>query len=208
MNTFQLGAIVLTAYYFLSCKAQSADNSYDVSVKDPYYKVDYPKVLFDNAHNNVHTSTGTYSPFVNLLKNDGCLVVGNKDDFSMELLEQYNLLVISNAKGKKDKSDPAFTDEECMVVEKWVSGGGSLLLIADHYPMGSSAQNISQRFGVTMSNGETSDSIHYQGNQKFKDELVFSRTNGLLMDNEISNGKDSSDRINTVFTFRGHCQGY
>jgi hypothetical protein len=90
-------------------------------------------------------------------------------------------------------------------VEKWVSEGGALLLIADHFPMGGAAGNLSQRFGVHMSNGETFDSVYFQGNTTYKDELVFSRENELLQDNPITRGQNEAERVNKVVTFRGQC---
>ena len=205
MNNLFLSAIALTITFYACNTAQVADNNYDTSVKEPFYKAQKPTILFDEAHFNVHTSKGTYKPFVNLVSNDGCIVTPNLQRFSAEVLKGYDVLVISNAKGglHENKGDPAFTEAECSAVEKWVSEGGSLLLIADHYPMGSAAQNLSQKFGVTMSNGEVSDTIYFQGNSKFRDELVFSRANGLLSKNELTQGQNLGDTINKVVTFRG-----
>jgi hypothetical protein len=205
MNKLFIGAIALTVSLCACNAVQKADNSYDTSVKEPFYKSQKPKVLFDEAHFNVHTTKGTYKPFVKLISNDGCIVTPNLQKFSSEILKKYDLLVISNAKGglHENKGNPAFNDEECNVVEKWVTNGGSLLLIADHFPMGSAAQNLSQKFGVTMSNGEVSDTIYFQGNDKFRDELIFSKTNGLLLSNEITQGQNPKDSVSKVATFRG-----
>ena len=49
----------------------------------------------------------------------------------------------------------AFTGAESDAVRDWVSGGGSLLLIADHAPMGAANQILGQRFGVDMSKAFT-----------------------------------------------------
>lgn len=188
-----------------ACASQQPDNSFDVSIKNPAFKSIKPKVLLDEAHYNVHTASGTYKPFVNLIKNDGCSVEPNKELFSTKTLSGCHLLVISNAKGGKhdSKYKPAFTEDECKAVKEWVQNGGSLLLIADHYPMGSAAENLSQQFGVHMFNGETSDTIHFSGNAQFKDRLVFDTTNKLLAVNEITQGTSPSDAVNTVIADRG-----
>jgi hypothetical protein len=189
-----------------SCNVrQKPDKEFDVSVKSPAYNNSHPKVLFDEAHNNMHTTSGTYSPFVNLIKNDGYLVKKNQSAFLKNSLEQSDILIISNAKGGKRnfKYKPAFTKEECNIVKQWILQGGSLLLIADHYPLGSAANCLSMQFGVYMYNGEVYDSIYFEGDSAFRDKLVFSRENYLLQDNEITNGKNLHERISKVVSDRG-----
>jgi hypothetical protein len=181
----------------ISCATQKPDKQYDVNVDKSTFIDFHPKILFDDAHNNSHKSNGTYSPFVNLLKNDGYHVTSNKTELTYTILRQYEILVIANAKGKSEKYLPAFSANECSDIEKWINEGGALLLIADHYPFGAAVESLSQKFGVHMFNGEVFDSLYFHGNSNFKDELVFSKANGLLLNNPITEG------INTVFTFRG-----
>lgn len=187
----------------LACNEQKADWTYDTTLKNPAYSMNHPKVLFDEAHKNFHTSAGRYAPFVSLIRNDGYEVVANKEPFSAQTLSGYNVLVISNAKGMKEKYEAAFTEEECDAVKAWVESGGSLLLIADHYPMGSAAQPLASRFEVTMGNGSVEDSMHYEGSDKYKDQLVFSRDNGLLKIHPITEGRNSSETIQKVVVFTG-----
>ena len=42
--------------------------------------------LFDEAHFNAHTTEGNYSPFVNLIRNDGYLVFQNSERFRWGLI--------------------------------------------------------------------------------------------------------------------------
>ena len=196
--------ILLAILLLSACNSdQKADLTYDTSVTNPAYTSLHPEVLFDEAHKNFHTSTGRYAPFVNLIRNDGYDASANKEPFSPNSLAGYHILVISNAKGMNEKYGPAFTDEECDAVKTWVESGGSLLLIADHYPMGSAAQPLALRFGIRMNNGYVSDSINYEGDSGFKDQLVFSRSNGMLKDHAIMEGRDASERISKVVTFTG-----
>lgn len=116
----------------------------------------YLTLLFDEAHNNFHTAGGRYKPFADLITNDGYQIVPNKQLFSGEALKGYRVLVISNALGAPRMNDAgagssAFTEEESDAVRDWVKKGGSLLLIADHAPMGSANQSLGKRFGVEMS---------------------------------------------------------
>ncbi len=203
---------VLLSLFLCSCTTataqQIADPNFDAKVAHPAYAKNGPKVLFDEAHNNFHTASGRYKPFADLITNDGYRVTPNRQKFSAATLKGYDILVISNALGAPrmnmpDASSPAFTDAECDAVRDWVKTGGSLLLIADHAPMGAANQILAQRFGVNMRSAYTSDSANYDketGNQGF---IVFTRDNGLLMDHSITKGRDASERINRVITFTG-----
>ena len=187
---------------------QVADPNFDSTVARPSYVQTHPRVLFDEAHNNFHTATGRYKPFVDLISHDGYLVTSNKEKFQKRVLAGYDLLVIANALGGEamnsaNASKPAFTEEECDVVRDWVRAGGSLLLIADHAPFGAAAENLSKPFGVEMSKGHTLDSVNFDtetGNHSF---LLFTRDNNLLMNHPITHGRNESERINGVLTFTG-----
>ena len=185
---------------------QSADPEFNTTVEHPAYNKNLPRVLFDEAHNNFHTTTGRYKPFVDLITNDGYRVVANRQPFSEKTLGTFKVLVIANALGAEEMDDEgadrsAFTDLECDAVRDWVRDGGNLLLIADHAPFGSAAQNLAQRFGVEMSKGFTFDPNNSEPNES--SFLIFSRDNHLLLDHPITFGRNDSERIKRVLTFTG-----
>jgi hypothetical protein len=187
---------------------QNADPGFDAKVARPAYTITHPKVLIDEAHKNFHTAGGNYKPFADLLTNDGYQVVPNKEKFQQSALKGVDVLVIANALGaaifQPDADKPAFTEAECDAVRDWVRDGGSLLLIADHAPIGGANEILSQRFGVDMSKVHTHDAAHPDptnvGNPGW---IVYSRKNGLLVDHPITRGRDESERINSVTTFTG-----
>jgi hypothetical protein len=94
----------------------------------------------------------------------------------------------------------AFTEEECDAVRDWVLQGGSLLLISDHAPFGSAAENLGKRFGVAMGKGWAFDRATAGG---ITTQLVFSRENGLLGTHPILRGRDASEEVKTVRSFTG-----
>lgn len=191
--------VLLLSFLCISCSTQQADNTFDVSVANPAFINKHPVVLFDEAHHNMHTSKGTYSPFVNLIKNDGCIIRSNTQSFSADIFKGIDILIISNAKGGEhdNKEKPAFTEQESLAVKKWVLQGGSLLLIADHYPFGSASEILAKQFGVHMFNGETMDSVYFEGDSTYRDKIVFSRLNNMLQNHAITNG------LNKVVSDRG-----
>jgi len=96
---------------------QQADPEFDTSVAKPAYKKDGPRVMFDEAHHNFHTTDGRYKPFVDLLMNDGYNVIRNRQPFAKTRLSGFKILVIANALGAEEDDDKgadesAFTTEE------------------------------------------------------------------------------------------------
>ena len=193
--------ILISASFLSSCSERPiaiADNDFDVSVSAPTYSSNRPKVLFDEGHNNIHKTTGTYKPFAALIKNDGCDLVATDKQITSEVLSGFDIYIISNARGTGDLNDtPAFTKQECNSIQEWVNKGGSLLLITDHYPMGSAVELLANKFGVEMQKGMVQDSIYHDKSSTDESQLEFSRENKLLADYEITKG------INKVITFTG-----
>ncbi len=205
LTLFVFCIVVLTAL-LSSCDArrQMADSNFDTKVTRPTYATEHPKVLFDEAHKNIHTASGLYQPFASLIANDGYQVVPNQDKFSQQTLGGYSLLVIANALGANEANDnSAFTEEECDAVRDWVQSGGSLLLITDHAPTGAAAESLAKRFGVEMSKGMTEDAQNYDTSSGDKSQLVFTRENGLLLEHPITQGRSESEKIHRVMTFTG-----
>ena len=185
---------------------QAPDPEFNTSVENPAYKKDGPRVMFDEAHHNFHTTEGRYKPFVDLLMNDGYRVIRNRQPFTKTTLSSYKILVISNALGAEELDDegadnPAFTDEEVQAVHDWVKSGGALLLIADHAPFGGAAATLASRFGVEMSKGYTFDKENSVA--ETPSHLIFSRENKLLASHPINEGRSESERINLLRSFTG-----
>ena len=195
---------------------QVADSTFSTKVDHPSYLASHPKVLFDEAHQNFHTASGRYKPFADLITSDGYEVTPNRGKFTSETLEGYHILVIANAMGAEsiksrewsggwitDGSKPAFSVEECDAVRDWVQRGGSLLLIADHRPFGGAADALAKRFGVEMSKGYAWDDQNSPKEFNNPGVIVYTWENGLLIDHPITQGRDTTERINRIITFVG-----
>ena len=203
---FFLRCALLLAAGMTALAQQIADPHFNTRVETPAYTKNYPRVLFDEAHNNFHTVSGRYKPFAELIFSDGYQVVVNRKPFTKESLKTFKVLVIANALGAEDMDDdgadqPAFTEGESDAVRDWVRGGGSLLLIADHAPFGAAAEILAKRFDVTMSKGFVFDPDHSQPDAP--SSLIFSRENKLLLDHPITQGRNATERIDRVQTFTG-----
>ena len=142
-----------------------------------------PTVGIDEAHRNYHTADDKYRSFANLLRDDGYRVGRFTETFARDALAEIDVLVISNALSAEKEDEwslptpPAFTEEEVDAVETWVSGGGRLMLIADHMPFPGAAVNLAMAFGVVFHDSYAYDPVSFDNRES---QLVFSKEEGLL----------------------------
>ena len=205
MRTFISVVLVLLTCGVIVAQ-QQADPEFDISVENPAYKKEGPRVMFDEAHHNFHTTDGRYKPFFDLLMNDGYRVVRNRQPFAKTMLGSFKVLVIANALGAEEDDDEgadtsAFTEEEIQAVHDWVKSGGALLLIADHAPFGGAAAALASKFGIDMSKGYTWDPENSVDGSP--SHLIFSRENKLLTNHPITEGRGENERVNLLRSFTG-----
>ena len=214
---FVMLVLLSVGYLALNPVGARPDRHFDASVVTPAYVDRHPVILFDEAHNNAHRADGKYAPFAKVMRNDGYEVRANQAAFTGVVLNGVDVLVIVNASGgtnpqvfgfnlpflrKGERDAPAFAPVEIEVLKTWVSEGGSLLLIADHYPFGSAAAALAAAFGVTMHCGFTEIANQYPG-QPEPGEIEFMRSNGLIFGNVITDGRTLPEKVNRVVTFTG-----
>ena len=205
-----LALVLLLALAATAFAQQSPDTTFDTRVAHPAYAGDGPRVLFDEAHHNFHTSTERYLPFARLMRADGCRLTPNLAPFSAATLRAADILVIANALGdeRMDRpaaARPAFGAAECDAVRDWVRAGGALLLIADHAPMGDAARELGERFGVDMRAAYTTDPDRADGGEPTI--LSYSSGRGLDERHAIVRGRDSTETVHRVVCFTGQSLG-
>ena len=210
---FGAGAVYLSAFPV----GQRADRSFDTSVDRPAFTSHAPLVLYDEGHHNAHRLRGTYAPFCELLRSDGYRIEVVRERFTAAALARARILVSVNAAGgsnpklfgfnlvplRKGRRDAAaYTAAEIEAVRKWVADGGSLLLVADHYPFGVAMRGLAAAFGVTMHGGYVEVEDQYAG-QTDASSVRFSRENGLLPLSPIVTGRHAAERVDVVQSFTG-----
>jgi hypothetical protein len=209
MNHRTLTVVIFSLCLLSFANAQQiADPKFDARVDKPAFTKNYPRVLFDEAHNNTDTTTGRYKPFADLLFNDGYHIAVNRQPFTKASLQTHRILIIVNPLGVEDVDDegadrPAFTTNEVETVNDWVRDGGALLFIVDGVPFGSAAEILATRLGIEMSKGETIDPANTDKEFGSPGVLVYSRENHLLADSSITNGRSDTERVNRVIVFAG-----
>ena len=176
---------------------QPYDRSFDTSVTIPAYRDSGPVVLYDEGHLNTHNTTTGYKPFADLIRHDGYTLRTTQQPFTAQELRGVSVLVLVLAQGANPTNDSsAYSDAECTAIAQWVGAGGSLLLVADHWPYGLAARSLARRFAVDVSGGFTEDPKYHE-RERGTSHLVFSKENGLLSEHPITRGVDR------VLTFTG-----
>ncbi len=194
--------LIVTCWITGAVAQQVPDSSYfPVVAKPEYRKGKGPIIALDEAHFNFHTLGGRYQSFGKLLGADGYTLVRGVDKFTAKSMKKTRILAIANALTENDlwrlPTLPAFTDEEVEAVKVWVEGGGRLLLIADHMPCAGGAAGLAAAFGFTFHNAYALK----------RGPEIFSRGNGNLYSNSISNGRNSSERVDSIRVFTGQAIG-
>ncbi len=199
--TVIVAAVVFS--FLLANRDQPYDRAFDSRVSDPAYRTDGPIVLFDEGHLNTHPTTAGYKPLADLLRSDGYRLRVLQQPFCSPDLEGVSILVLALARGANDANDdPAYSEAEGAVIERWVRAGGSLLLITDHWPYGTAVSSLARRFDIAMGAGMVEDATHHDPDRGAS-HVIFSDENGLLWDHPIVRGRSSAERVRRVLTFTG-----
>lgn len=204
----RLTALLICLLASSVCGQQMADPQFDARVENPAFTKNFPRVLFDEAHNNVDNTHGRYKPFADLLFNDGYHLSVNRQPFTKTLLASVKILVIVNPLGGEDVDDegadsPAFTTAEADVVTDWVKGGGALLFVVDAGAFASAAEVLATDLGVEMSKSEIINPAGEDKEFESAGAIVYSRQNHSLGDHSIINGRNDRERLNRVVVFGG-----
>jgi hypothetical protein len=182
---------------------QVPDTDYSPVINNPAYRQGKgPLIFIDEGHFNFHTRNDRYLPFALLLERDGYRTEGYPGQFGLKRLRKGKILVISNALNEANVENwykpvyPAFTDDEIEIVRQWVEEGGSLFLIADHMPMGGAAARLAAVFGFGFTDGFAADTAR-------SGPALFTRAEGTMADNIITNGNNAAERVDSIYTFTG-----
>ena len=187
---------------------QTADPHFDARVENPVFTKNFPRVLFDEAHNNFDTTNNRYKPFADLIFNDGYHLAANRQPFTKASLKSFKILVIVNPLGGEEidddsASEPAFTADECEAVGDWIKDGGALLFIVDSAPFSSAAEILAKKLGIDMSKGPATDPVNSGKEGNDPGVMVYSRENHLLAEGGITNGRSDAERVTRVAVFNG-----
>jgi hypothetical protein len=119
-----------------------------------------------------------------------------------QLLQTTDILVIANAlhASNVDRWElpvaPAFSAEETGLLTSWVENGGSLLLIADHFPFPGAIADLAANFGFRLFNG-------FAIRADVAAEDVFDLDLGSLRPHKQITGADLKTPVTRIAAFTG-----
>ena len=110
------------------------------------------KVLIDNSHNQYYNSKQMLKLATNIGSELGWEVKGNDEPLTLDLLKEYDLVIIPNP--RED-----ITDEEAQAIKEYVKEGGALLILGDWYKYVNteSLNKVVEEFGITFNDDELMD---------------------------------------------------
>jgi hypothetical protein len=171
---------------------QMPDPNFDTRVTQPVLSRERPRLLFDEAHYNVHRADTTYRAFADLVRSDGARLDVNRSKFTRRSLSRYQILVIAGPLGgpiedQQRATAPAFGPTEIEAVTQWVHRGGGLFLLTDHEPVASASAGLVAAFGVSPSKTVILDREHRLENM-YPANILATVENGLLRQSPITCG--------------------
>jgi hypothetical protein len=131
----------------------NVDHSFAPRISTPAFSPGKgPRIAVDDRHRNVVSLATYFGPVGRFLERDGYRVAPWTQAFEPKALKDVRVLVIANAQAPEGEApdSSAFSPEEIRSLERWVRGGGGLLLIADRAPFGGPAQKLANALGVTL----------------------------------------------------------
>lgn len=196
MRIGRLFAALLLTTTAAAAQQQMVDPGFKPHVAKPAYATAPPVIAIDEAHANFHTAAGRYAPFAALMRADGATVRANTGKFDAATLAGVDVLVIANARARGGES--AFAPAEQDALHQWVTGGGALLLIADHAPFGSATAGLARRFGIDMGQGY----VVARGERDKRPSTRILFTRDMLGKHPIIAGRDG-ETVRRVRSFTG-----
>lgn len=201
--------LFLNLFFFVFLISQKAfcqqltDTSYSFQVNSPVYKTNKGSIIgIDEAHHNIHTANGKYSPLKKVLQSDGYRVISMTDTLTKESLSHCKIFItanplhMTNTKRWILPTPSAFSEAEIAVLKEWVKNGGRLFVITDHMPCAGAVESLLKTFGFEISNG-------FVTGPGMGDFLRFKTINGSLTSNAITTGRSPIEKIDSVSTFTG-----
>lgn len=185
---------------------QLPDLSFEFANSNPAFPGgDGPLIRLSTKESNF-VERGSLDPLARLAATDGFRA--QRLDGPLTGPFDGEILVIANPFLESFKEFPAmtppsaFSAEEIEAVRKWVADGGSLLLLADHAPLGGGSSDLARAFGFEFLNGHTAQTTAADAGDR-RVVITFTPDNGLAVDSPVTNGSTGRAKIKRFKAFGG-----
>ncbi|MEM7464052.1 MAG: DUF4350 domain-containing protein [Pseudomonadota bacterium] len=191
-----------------NAQRQKPDLEFTYSNSDPAFETGTGPIVTLLSINNSFVERGSMDPFANLAETDGFRVVRRQSDLAEALADPSGILVIANPYLPEYRNFPAmtppsaFSDEQIQAIHDWVNNGGSLLILADHAPLGGGSSKLAEKFGFEYLNGHAANTARADAGY-VRVDIEFSTENGLNEEHPITNGQSGRKPVNRYYAFGG-----
>jgi hypothetical protein len=169
--------------------AQQADTGWRHANESPAWKPGEGPLIAFSRHNSPFVANGLHRPLAALAQGDG---FRTRDVEGVATGDASILVLINNyLPGWRDfpamEPPSAFSSDEIAAVRRFVEAGGSLLVLADHAPLGGGATALLAEFGFTVLNGHAAEEKSAQAGYAHV-EHDFTASSGLNVRHPIAGG--------------------
>lgn len=197
-------SIAFTPAVALAQSAQNPDTGYRFANSSPVFKSGSGPSIGFSAHNSKYVQNGLHGALAKLAAEDGFQAA---DVQGATPGRQAIFVLINNylpSFGDHSPMEPpsAFSPAEIEAIRVWVEAGGSLLILADHAPLGGGASALAAAFGFTILNGWAADERAAQAGID-ETEIEFAPGAGLATDHAVTNGNTGRKPIQRFHAFGG-----
>ena len=203
VNFITQSMLILFTFLVVSCTDQQPkfpmgnDENFDATVTTPSFNHGSgPKILIDGGHNNFFVQFNFFEPLQQLLISDGYVVEVSKTKFSLDILENYKILIVAtpmatNFMDSVQRYEGAFDSGELKALKTWVQNGGSLLVFSEHFPFDLAVQPLLKVFEIDTSIGQVIDRHNFEYNPG---QIIFESAS-IETNHPIIDGKRSVKKL-------------
>jgi len=201
-------AILMVLPGIAAAQRQLADTGFAYENASPAWPAAGGPAIVLSSRNSPFVQRGSFDPLVRLLESDGFRVSVSGEPLDVAIAADPAILLLVNAFVPEFKDFPAmdppsaFTDREIAAVKDWVDKGGSLLVLADHAPVGGGASKLAAAFGFTFLNGHTLQDKAAESDY-VKVDIDYTPHNGLNPAHAITDGSTGRKPVTRYFAYGG-----
>jgi hypothetical protein len=190
----------------LAQRGQTQDPAWNFDNKSPAWPAGSGKAIVISGHSSPIVQNGSMEPFARLAASDGFNVRTEQGSVAAAI-DGAEILVIANAYRQDFAQFPAmtppsaFSDAEIAAIRGFIENGGSLLLLADHAPLGGGASALAAAFGFDFLNGHLVEEARAKTGYA-RVIIDFTPQDGLATDHPATDGSTGRAPI-----ARFHCFG-
>jgi hypothetical protein len=199
-----VAALLLVSHTARAQIGQRADSEYRYENRTPAFAKESGPLVAFSRHNSPFVQQGSHEPLAALARGDGfrVAIIDGSNPGEAPIFALINNYLKSFRDHSPMEPPSAFSPAEIETIRGWVEAGGSLLILADHAPLGGGASALAAAFGFTILNGHAAEEREAQGGRA-RTDIEYRRGGDLTDNHAVTNGATGRKVIDRFFAFGG-----